>query len=126
VNPRHAWHAYRSCVTRYALMPWMPDGTGPDHSRLTPGATALPHEKVRMPTYGEAAMRRRPRRMYPRGLHLALRTQTGYRPAMVVQDGGGDSVKVRYTANGLIQERWVERAQLVPPPWVGSLASVGD
>jgi hypothetical protein len=53
------------------------------------------------------------------GLHLALRTQTGYRPAMVLEDGGGSSVKVRYTADGTIQERWVERRQLVPPPWVG-------
>jgi hypothetical protein len=66
-------------------------------------------------------MRRRPKRSYHAGLHLALRTDTGYRPAMVVQDGGGSMVKVRYTANGLIQEQWVLRAQLVPPPWIDSM-----
>ena len=61
-------------------------------------------------------MRRRAKRFYPPGLHLALRTETGYRPAMVVQDGSGSMVKVRYTANGLIQEEWVDRRQLIPPP----------
>jgi hypothetical protein len=65
-------------------------------------------------------MRRRAKRFYPRGLHLALRTETGYRPAMVVQDGGGFVVKVRYTRHGLIQEHWVDRRQLIPPPRVGS------
>jgi hypothetical protein len=38
---------------------------------------------------------------------------------MVVQDGGGYMVKVRYTAHGLIQEHWVDRRQLVPPPGAG-------
>ncbi len=61
-------------------------------------------------------MRRRAKRVYLPGLHLALRTDTGYRPAMVVQDGGGSMVKVRYTANGLIQEQWIERRRLVAPP----------
>ena len=51
-------------------------------------------------------MRRRAKRFYPPGLHLALRTETGYRPAMVVQDGSGSMVKVRYTAHGTIQEHW--------------------
>ena len=64
-------------------------------------------------------MRRRAKRFYPAGLHLALRTEAGYRPAMVVQDGGGSMVKVRYTAHGLIQEEWVERRQLIPPPRLG-------
>jgi hypothetical protein len=61
-------------------------------------------------------MRRRAKRSYRSGLHLALRTETGYQPAMVVQDGGGYMVKVRYAAHGTVQERWVGRAQLVPPP----------
>jgi hypothetical protein len=64
-------------------------------------------------------MRRRLKHVYCPGLHLALRTETGYRPAMVLEDGGGCSVKVRYTADGVIQERWVDRPQLVPPPWAG-------
>ncbi len=68
-------------------------------------------------------MRRRAKRFYPPGLHLALRTDTGYRPAMVVQDGGGSMVKVRYTTEGVVQERWVERRQLIPPPSAGARPS---
>jgi hypothetical protein len=64
-------------------------------------------------------MPRRAKPFYRPGLHLALRTNTGYRPAMVVEDGGGYLVKVRYTEHGTVQEQWVDRAQLVPPPWGG-------
>jgi len=65
-------------------------------------------------------MRRGAKRFYPPGLHLALRTGTGYRPAMILQDGGGSMVKVRYMARGLIQEQWVDRSQLIAPPRVDS------
>jgi hypothetical protein len=64
-------------------------------------------------------MGRRAKHLYRPGLHLALRTDGGYRPAMVMQDGG-NMVKVRYTAHGLIEEHWVDRRQLIPPPWAGS------
>ncbi len=58
---------------------------------------------------------------YRPGVHVAVRTETGYRPALVLQDNGGDEpmVKVRCTANGAVQDRWVYRVDLIPPPWVG-------
>jgi hypothetical protein len=67
-------------------------------------------------------MRRpRPSKLYYRpGLHLAMHSGGGsYRPAVVLEDGGGLLVKVRYTSHGLIQEEWVHRLRLIPPPWIG-------
>ena len=65
--------------------------------------------------------RRRPSKVYYRpGLHLALKNGAGgYRPAVVVQDGGGLLVKVRYNIGGRASDYWVPRADLVPPPWAG-------
>ncbi len=39
---------------------------------------------------------------------------------MVLDDGGGQMVKVRYLAHGVVQERWVDRSELVPPPLAGA------
>jgi hypothetical protein len=57
---------------------------------------------------------------YPPGVHLAVRTETGYRPAMVIQDNGEAEpmVKVRCAVKGVVQDRWVYRRDLIPPPWV--------
>jgi hypothetical protein len=65
--------------------------------------------------------RRHPSKVHYRaGLHLAMKTQGGgYRPAVVLQDGGGLLVKVRYTLQGVVGDYWVPRADLMPPPWVG-------
>jgi hypothetical protein len=38
---------------------------------------------------------------------------------MVLEDGGGLLVKVRYRLQGALVEQWVQRGRLVPPPWVG-------
>ncbi len=58
---------------------------------------------------------------YRPGVHLALRTESGYRPAIVLRDDGEREpmVKVRCTINGVVQDRWVYRVDLIPPPWVG-------
>jgi hypothetical protein len=58
---------------------------------------------------------------YRSGAHLALRTDAGYRPAIVVQDNGAGEpmVKVRCAVNGVVQDQWVYRVDLIPPPWVG-------
>jgi hypothetical protein len=58
---------------------------------------------------------------YRPGVHVALRTESGYRPAIVVQDNGEGEpmVKVRYTIKGVVQDRWAYRVDLIPPPWVG-------
>jgi hypothetical protein len=65
--------------------------------------------------------RQRPSKRYYRpGLHLAMQSGGGsYRPAVVLEDEGGLLVKVRYTSHGLIQEEWVHRLRLVPPPRIG-------
>ncbi len=65
--------------------------------------------------------RRRPSRVYYRpGLHLALKNGSGgYRPAVLVQDGGGLLVKVKYYVGGRASDYWVPRADLVPSPWCG-------
>jgi hypothetical protein len=64
-------------------------------------------------------------RTYRPGVQVALRTETGYRPAIVVQDNGEAEpmVKVRCTVNGVAQERWVYRIDLIAPPWVGPACS---
>jgi hypothetical protein len=67
-------------------------------------------------------MQRRPpsKTYYRPGLHLAMKNgRGGYRPAVVVQDGGGLLVKVRYNIGGWASDYWVPRADLVPPPWCG-------
>jgi hypothetical protein len=66
-------------------------------------------------------MKRRRSWTYSPGLHLALKTETGYKPAMVLVDNGADEpmVKVRCTIKGVVQDRWVHRTNLIPPPWVG-------
>ena len=68
-------------------------------------------------------MRSRTRRMwaYQPGVHLAVRTETGYRPAIVIQDNGEGEpmVKVRCAIKGVVQDRWVYRVDLIPPPWIG-------
>ena len=57
---------------------------------------------------------------YRPGAHLVMRTESGsYVPAMVLEDGGGLLVKVRYRLQGALVEQWVQRGRLVPPPWVG-------
>jgi hypothetical protein len=58
---------------------------------------------------------------YRPGLHLVMRTENGYRPAVVIQDNGEGEpmVKVRCTMKGVVQDRWVFRVDLIPPPWVG-------
>ena len=65
--------------------------------------------------------RTRPVCTYSPGLHLALRTETGYRPAIILQDDGEDEpmVKVRCAISGVVQDRWVYRVDLIPPPWAG-------
>ena len=57
-------------------------------------------------------------RTYQPGVHLALRTEAGYRPAVVIRDNGEGEpmVKVRCTVNGVVQDRWVYRVDLIPPP----------
>jgi hypothetical protein len=59
-------------------------------------------------------------RTYQPGAHLAVRTESGYRPAIVVQDNGEGEpmVKVRCTVNGVVRDRWVYRVDLIPP-WIG-------
>ncbi len=58
---------------------------------------------------------------YRPGVHLAIRTETGYRPAIVLLDNGESEpmVKVRCAIKGVVQDRWVYRVDLIPPPWVG-------
>ena len=58
---------------------------------------------------------------YRPGVHLALRTEAGYRPAIVLEDNGEGEpmVKVRCAVSGVVQDRWVYRVDLIPPPWVG-------
>ena len=58
---------------------------------------------------------------YQPGVHLAVRTETGYRPAIVIQDNGEGEpmVKVRCAIKGVVQDRWVYRVDLIPPPWMG-------
>jgi hypothetical protein len=53
---------------------------------------------------------------YQPGVHVALRTEAGYRPATIVQDNGENEpmVKVRCTINGLVEDRWVFRVDLKP------------
>jgi hypothetical protein len=59
---------------------------------------------------------------YQPGVHLAVRTETGYRPAMVLQDNGEGEpmVKVRCAVNWVVQDRWVYRVDLIPPPGAGT------
>ncbi len=66
-------------------------------------------------------MRRRPSKLWLRpGTHLAMKDGRGnYRPAMVLEDGGGNLVKLRYVARGQVRSEWVPRADLIPPPWIG-------
>jgi hypothetical protein len=54
---------------------------------------------------------------YRPGAHLAVRTETGYRPAIVLQDNGAGEpmVKVRCVVNGVVQDRWVYRVDLIAP-----------
>ena len=56
---------------------------------------------------------------YRPGVHLAVRTEIGYRPAVVLEDNGEDEpmVKVRCVVEGVVQDRWVYRVDLIPPPW---------
>jgi hypothetical protein len=58
---------------------------------------------------------------YEPGVHLALRTESGYRPAIVLRDNGESEpmVQVRCAIKGVVQDRWVYRVDLIPPPWVG-------
>jgi hypothetical protein len=58
---------------------------------------------------------------YEPGIHLAVRTETGYRPAIVLQDNGAGEpmVRVRCAIKGVVQDRWVYRVDLIPPPWIG-------
>jgi hypothetical protein len=66
--------------------------------------------------------KRKRRGSYEPGVHLAVRTETGYRPAIVVQDNdeGEPMVKVRCTVRGAVQDRWVYRRDLIPPPSAGA------
>jgi hypothetical protein len=64
---------------------------------------------------------------YQPGAHVAVRTEAGYRPAVVVRDHGETEpmVEVRCNLNGVVQDRWVYRVDLIPPPWAGP-RSVGS
>ena len=55
---------------------------------------------------------------YRPGAHLTVRTESGSRPAIVLQDNGEGEpmVKVRCTIDGVVQDRWVFRVDLLPPP----------
>jgi hypothetical protein len=64
-------------------------------------------------------MKRQPKWTLRYGSHVALKTPSGYTPAMVLEDGGGMLVKMRYRLQGAMVDRWVLRCDLIPPPWVG-------
>ena len=57
-------------------------------------------------------------RGYRPGVRVAVRTESGYRPAVVLEDNGESEpmVKVRGAVNGVVQDRWVYRVDLIPPP----------
>lgn len=62
-------------------------------------------------------------RLFLSGLHVAICVDGDcYRPGMVLEDGGGRLVRVRYVARGEILEGWVPRINISPPPAWGEVA----